>query len=125
MKTQPLKIVAKGGLGDIIQNDVSWTVEDNKLILSSFPTLETSKKSDISYKVYVEFQTSDWSDYIGERWLTSSVLDLADENIIQKKYRNSGIIFKCFARIDNLTNSDDWRHIFIEFDTSKPIKITQ
>lgn len=75
--------------------------------------------------MYVEFQTSDWSDYIGERWLTSSVLDLADENIIQKKYRNSGIIFKCFARIDNLTNSDDWRHIFIEFDTSKPIKITQ
>lgn len=75
--------------------------------------------------MYVEFQTSDWSSYIGECLLTYTYLDLADENIIPKKYRNSGIIFKCFARIDNLTNSDDWRHIFLEFDTSKPIKITQ
>ena len=123
-KTQPLKIVAKGGAGDIIPNDVSWTFEDNKLVFSSFPTLVTSKESDISYKVCVEFQTSNWASYVGERLLNSAVLDLTDENIIPKEYRNSGIIFKCFARIENVTTDEDWRHIFFDHDNNNPLRVT-
>ena len=124
-KTQQKKLVAKGGLGDIIQNDISWNFINNQLILSSFPSLNTSENKELTYEVFIEFQTENWQNYIGEYRLTSNTIDLTAENIIPLRYQDLGIIVKCYAKIKNETTSDEWRHIFFDFDNSKPIKITQ
>lgn len=124
VKTPEVRIEAMGGVGDITQNDISWSFEDNKLIFSSMPTISTSMNTDIDYEVFLELQTLNWESWIGEVEISSNTVDFTDERIIPEKFHNSDIIFKCFARFTNDLGDIEYRHIFFDFDNSNPIRIT-